>query len=195
VCTSLEFTQSLLLVIPFILAGFVHLAVIHNHLLAALEEVPLDCGVEVRGRRLLGKNKTVRGLVTVSAAVMFWTYVQTLVLHHFSVEASLISSGENRLSPALVGLTLGFAWVLGELPNSFIKRQLDIAPGTAAPGRLRIPFWVFDQIDSLIGVVVCALVFLKLSVCNVLFLFLLALTLHPIGDLFKVILRPRERQK
>ena len=35
-----------------------------------------------------------------------------------------------------------------ELPNSFIKRRLDIKPGKTT----NLFFFVFDQIDSLIGV-------------------------------------------
>jgi len=38
---------------------------------------------------------------------------------------------------ALVGFALGFAYVLFELPNSFIKRRLDIAPGKQANNALR----------------------------------------------------------
>jgi hypothetical protein len=50
------------------------------------------------------------------------------------------------------GLLLGIGYVIGELPNSFVKRQLDIGPGAAAPGLLAPLFWLADQLDSLVGV-------------------------------------------
>ena len=40
----------------------------------------------------------------------------------------------------------------GELPNSFIKRQLDVAPGQPAGGRcLRPLFFLVDRLDSTLG--------------------------------------------
>ena len=48
-----------------------------------------------------------------------------------------------------------------ELPNSFLKRQLDIPAGTAAPGAIaRRVFLVVDHLDSACGV----LAFLSLAV-------------------------------
>ena len=46
-----------------------------------------------------------------------------------------------------VGLLLGLGWVVGELPNSFLKRQQGVGPGQS--GR----WWnaVLDQVDSLFG--------------------------------------------
>jgi CDP-diacylglycerol--serine O-phosphatidyltransferase len=45
--------------------------------------------------------------------------------------------------------------MLGELPNSFLKRRLGIAPG-ATPARGRPLFVLMDQLDSGIG---CALAY------------------------------------
>lgn len=41
--------------------------------------------------------------------------------------------------------------MLSELPNSFIKRQFEIAPGTTARGWKSIIFYVYDQIDFVLG--------------------------------------------
>ncbi len=48
----------------------------------------------------------------------------------------------------------------GELPNSFLKRQLDVAPG-AAPERTwaKVLTFVFDRFDSLVGLLASAAVF------------------------------------
>ena len=60
-------------------------------------------------------------------------------------------------SPLLVGLLIGLGTVGGELPNSFLKRRLDIAPGTrrrsAGGGALAL----LDQGDLVLGIWVCLL--------------------------------------
>ena len=46
----------------------------------------------------------------------------------------------------------GLGFMLGELPNSFVKRQLDIAPGAAPRGRLAAATSiVVDRLDSILG--------------------------------------------
>ena len=41
--------------------------------------------------------------------------------------------------------------MLSELPNSFLKRQLDIAPGAPGGGPAMLFFYVADQVDFLLG--------------------------------------------
>jgi CDP-2,3-bis-(O-geranylgeranyl)-sn-glycerol synthase len=59
------------------------------------------------------------------------------------------------LSPAafgLLGLLAGLGFMLGELPNSFIKRQMGILPGEAAKGLIqKVIFLITDRVDSLLG--------------------------------------------
>ena len=52
----------------------------------------------------------------------------------------------------MAGALFGFVYVLFELPNSFLKRRLDIQPGKTAQGGKGALFFVIDQIDSLLGV-------------------------------------------
>jgi hypothetical protein len=47
------------------------------------------------------------------------------------------------VNPWALGALLGIATVAGELPNSFLKRRLDIAPGAQRNAALTI----FDQAD------------------------------------------------
>jgi hypothetical protein len=58
-------------------------------------------------------------------------------------------------SPVLVGLLVGLGTVLGELPNSFLKRRLDIAPGTRRRSPGGIALAVLDQGDLVLGIWVC----------------------------------------
>lgn len=54
-----------------------------------------------------------------------------------------------------VAFWCGVAWVLGELPNSYVKRRLDIAPGTA-DGWTQ---WLIDHLDSCSAVALYLMLF------------------------------------
>ena len=96
-----------------------------------------------------------RGFVVMppAAAIAFWAVG--------SLRPGLprwLASGMWELSSAqyaAVGLACGFAFMLAELPNSFLKRQLDVAPGMAPRGRgLAAAFFVLDRVDSVLGVLI-----------------------------------------
>ena len=54
----------------------------------------------------------------------------------------------------ITGAATGFAYALFELPNSFIKRRLDIVPGKPSEDKLKRAFFIFiDQADSIFGCV------------------------------------------
>jgi hypothetical protein len=113
--------------------------------------IPLDAGVTFRGRRLLGENKTWRGLVIMIPA----TGAAFFALAWLLTGGPVGGGGLWDLSPtayAGVGLGAGFGFMAGELPNSFLKRQLGIPPGAAATGQLAKPlFFVLDRLDSITG--------------------------------------------
>ena len=53
--------------------------------------------------------------------------------------------------PWWLGAAAGAAAELSELPNSFVKRRLGIAPGHTAKGVLSVVFYLWDQLDLLLG--------------------------------------------
>jgi hypothetical protein len=114
--------------------------------------VPLDAGLRIRGRRLFGANKTVRGFVVMvpAAAAAFALLAM--------VAADGVRSWLWPMSPvsyALLGAWAGFGFMAGELPNSFVKRQLDLPPGFAPPGRVGAAAqFVGDRLDSGVGMLV-----------------------------------------
>jgi hypothetical protein len=145
--------QLIWLATPILASGLVHLVVLKRDWLPALRRAPLDFGATFRGRRVFGANKTWRGAVimivgsAVFASLFAWLNASLL---HWPVAVEFAQS-----RPLAWGMLLGLGYILGELPNSFAKRQLDIAPGAmgrGAPGRL---FWVVDQLDSLAGILLC----------------------------------------
>lgn len=93
--------------------------------------------------KYFGKNKTWRGL-------FFATLVGGII---FIIQKILYSIGFTQLAiidysdfSPLLGFALGFGAIMGDLIKSYYKRQAEIAPGQ--------PWYVFDQIDFVIGAIV-----------------------------------------
>ena len=110
---------------------------------------PLDAGLTYRGRRLFGDNKTLRGFVVmVPAAAAGFALLAMLA----DDPAALGLWPLSVPGYALAGALAGFGFMAGELPNSFVKRQLDIMPGDA-PRRALASACQFavDRLDSGIG--------------------------------------------
>jgi hypothetical protein len=168
------------LALPVILGGAVHIAVLRAGLFPTLARLPLDLGLSVRGRRLFGANKTLRGALTMIAAISGFCVLQAWAAQHLEWARPLVLVGFSVEHPVLWGLILGGGYIGGELPNSFLKRQLDIGPGEAAssPG-LRWLFWLLDQVDSLAGVLLCMALVWTPPLAVVLRLAVITLLVHP----------------
>ena len=111
--------------------------------------LPLDGGLHLRRRRLLGENKTARGFVVMvpATAVAFALIADVAGSRTVSGLWSLPTTGY-----ALLGGWAALGFMAGELPNSFIKRQLDISPGDAPRSRTwTIVQFIGDRFDSGIG--------------------------------------------
>jgi len=106
---------------------------------------PLDRGLMLRGRRLLGDGKTARGALGGAVA------------------GTVVAVGLNALRPALeplmgplpqfpplVTVALPAGAIMGDIAGSFLKRRGGFARGAAIP--------VLDQLDFLIGATVLTLI-------------------------------------
>ena len=143
--------------VPVMLAAAVHLVVIRRDLLRGLKQ-PLDGGRGFRGRRIFGDHKTWRGALVMVAVSSGGMALQQA----FRVPAlELFDYG--AVNGWLCGALLGLGYILAELPNSFLKRQCDIAPGQAAPGRKCWLFTALDQADSVVGCLVATTLFWRPS--------------------------------
>jgi len=117
--------------------------------------MPLDGGATWRGRRLLGDHKTLRGFMAIvpAAGCAFATFG----LARDALPAWL-TAGVWDLSVIqlfLLGCWAGFWFMAGELPNSFLKRRLDVAPGAApASGGLRYLCFALDRFDSTLALLI-----------------------------------------
>lgn len=92
----------------------------------------------------------------------------------------------NFVSALLAGAGLGITYSLGELPNSFFKRQCGIRPGRQASDKqplLRYLFVVLDTVDSVVAVAVAGLL-LKVQPPVVLVGVLLGVLVHVLTDFY-----------
>lgn len=141
---------------------------------------PIDAGRSWCGARLFGDNKTWRGVVVDVAGCTLGVAVQALIGHHADIVALVDYRAPSTLA---LGVAMGLGTALGELPNSFTKRRLGIAPGATSTGWLRVVFYVWDQIDLLIGAWPLVAVWVSPDVCLVVASACLVLVVHPIISL------------
>jgi CDP-diacylglycerol--serine O-phosphatidyltransferase len=134
-------STALFCALPLIIAGILHMLFVRLDLLPGLR-VPID-------EQRFGANKTWRGVVVMTVATMFGVLVTQHAEPTFAAHAPLLVS-MHAASPVVLGVLLGLAYVLGELPNSYVKRRLGIAPGLLADRR-RALFALVDQADSAVA--------------------------------------------
>jgi hypothetical protein len=145
---------ALFLIAALVIAGLAHSAWLRLPLSRSFC-IPIDGGLHLRGRRLFGANKTVRGfMVMIPAAALSFAALAAGFAHFApTVSAGLWPLG--TIDFALLGAAAGLGFMLGELPNSFVKRQLDIAPGTAPRGPFAFAVgFLVDRLDSIVGMLV-----------------------------------------
>jgi hypothetical protein len=112
---------------------------------------PMDAGRRLRGRPLFGNSKTFRGPVMVAVGAAAVYALQCGPLHRLGAVASIELVDYASLPGWWFGALVGAAAELSELPNSFVKRRLDIEPGGTASGWSRVVFYLWDQLDVLLG--------------------------------------------
>ena len=133
------FWTSLFITIPLIFSGILHMFSVRYNLFSVLTK-PISIS-------LFGANKTWRGLILMA----FFTIPGVFLargLEQYCKDYLLVSFWGK--SAVITGILLGLGFMLTELPNSFIKRKLGIAPGFL-PNKNRAFFFFMDQADSILG--------------------------------------------
>jgi CDP-diglyceride synthetase len=138
---------------------------------------PLDLGLRFRGKRIFGDHKTWRGLVINVAFSVLGASIQGM-LQGRGVIPSWILLVDYQTNGPLLGLLLGMGMTAGELPNSFLKRQMEISPGRQATGVLSVAFFLLDQIDLALGIWIFIFVVVRPPISLVLWSLVLTLVLH-----------------
>jgi CDP-2,3-bis-(O-geranylgeranyl)-sn-glycerol synthase len=133
--------------LPVLGAPALHAPVLRSNRLAALAR-PIDCGATLRGRRLLGDNKTWRGALVMATG----TIAAAHALHHARWFRDRLPPELRDAGPSRYGPLLAIGTVAGELPNSFLKRQFGIAPGGRRWSPAGAVLILVDQADFVAGI-------------------------------------------
>jgi CDP-2,3-bis-(O-geranylgeranyl)-sn-glycerol synthase len=125
--------------------------------------IPLDGGRTLFGRPIFGPNKTWKGFaVMVPACGLAFGVLG-------AVATGALKAGPRlwALSPwqyAGLGAIAGVGFMAGELPNSFVKRRLEIPPGGAPRGAwARWVSFIADRLDSILGMLAAVTLAVPLS--------------------------------
>lgn len=119
------------------------------------------------GKRIFGDNKTWKGFVGYIILNMFFSIILGLIwnvtnLNEYNFFYSKLEN--NIFNNLILGILLGLGYSLFELPNSFLKRRIDIEPGKTPSGFKKIFFVFLDQADSVIGCCLVVAMFYKMSI-------------------------------
>lgn len=122
--------HSVAMMVPLIISNSLHMVVVKKQWFKELD-IPVST-------KLFGKNKTWRGFAFLTICNGFLLYLLNIIWG-FEIENSFA-----------LGAIFGFAYLLFELPNSYMKRKLGVAPG-GQHLRYKYLFWWIDKSDSVIG--------------------------------------------
>lgn len=146
---------------------------------------PIDGGRSFRGKRIFGDHKTYRGFYVGFLFAAATALVQlVLYLEYEGVrEFSLVEYTAQNFLIIAGSMTLGALG--GDAIKSFFKRQAGIKPGHS---------WIpFDQMDSMVGMLVVETLFVDTSLTNWLVALLFASALHPVATSVGWLLKLKER--
>ena len=147
-------------------------------------KIPLDFKKKIKGKRILGDHKTVRGLLFGLLGGVFVAIFQAFFYQYsFFKKISLIEY--NLRNAIILGFLLSLGVLFGDMLFSFFKRQKNIPPGK--------PWIPFDEIDYTLGAFLLGAPFLPLALKDWFFLFLINLFLHFLGNILGFILGLRKK--
>jgi CDP-diglyceride synthetase len=169
--------------LPVLGGALAHAPVLTFDLLKPLKR-PLDGGATFRGRRVFGDNKTWRGAVVIVVGVV----VTALLLSRWDWWWNELPGGIRDAGPLLYGFLLGLGVVLGELPNSFLKRRLGVAPGAQSSLLLTI----YDQADFVLVVWLLLLPLWRMAWWQAAFVFAVVTAVHLVINVIGYAIGARE---
>lgn len=106
-------------------------------------KTPLDFGLHFRDKRVLGDNKTWRGLLSGVFIGIVVVLLQSYIYGNWEYVRSISSIDYSSPDIWVLGMLLGFGALAGDALESFIKRQMNIPSGER--------WFPFDQLDYVIG--------------------------------------------
>lgn len=181
---------------PVILAGIFNMIFTKTKLYSKYRR-PIDGGRRLKDKEeIFGKNKTWIGFFSMilfgAVSQVIWGYLCKNINFLVGRNYIYLNTQNSFLNNIIIGLCLGFAYVICELPNSFVKRRLKIEPGKTNKGFIGKLFFIIDQIDSIIGVTLVLSIWYHMPMYQFfLFIFLGGIT-HIIVNLILYVVKIRK---
>jgi CDP-diglyceride synthetase len=174
-----EFWQISYLFAPILLGLTAHGVCIRFGWLRFLYKA-VDGGTDFGGKPLFGANKTYRGIAAMALGTGLGFALQALWLHNYESVRWLELFEYTPATAIITGTLVGLAAALSELPNSFIKRRLDIAPGATASGPVNLLFYLLDQADFLVGAWIVLAFVIEITGWRVFYSFIFLFVTHQV---------------
>ena len=112
---------------------------------------PLDFNKTYKGKEILGKNKTWRGLIAGVVIGILIVYLQKY-LNQIGFFKNLSLIDYTRINILLYGFLFGFGVILGDAVKSFFKRRANLKPGDK--------WFPWDELDFLGGLILISFVYM-----------------------------------
>lgn len=138
---------------------------------------PVDLGKKIGETRMLGDNKTYRGLFFGILMAILVAFIQIWV----PVNTPYQITPQNFW---YVGFLLGFGALFGDIVESFFKRRIGIPPGK--------PWIPFDEIDHVIGALIMISFTFSLPLIPTMWIIILTTPIHIIINLVAYLLKLRK---
>jgi len=128
--------------------------------------MPLDLGMKIKGKEILGKGKTVQGTL----AGFFFGVVSIFILNHFFPLAVAQTIGDY----IVFGVLLCLGAILGDIFASFLKRRIGLERGH--------PIMLLDQLDFVFGGILLSLAIRVPTLAEVAVIAVLTLAAHKLTN-------------
>lgn len=162
--------SALFLALPLLISGCFHMLVVSKNWFPWMAK-PINL-------KAYGANKTWRGIIVMVVATIPAVYFTQWLEPLFAGQLLVSVLG---VHPILLGVALGLGYVLPELPNSYIKRRMNIKPGERAQ-KYTFAFSLLDQADSAIGCSIVYWLLLQVSVEVLVCMILLGPLVHLLAN-------------
>jgi hypothetical protein len=150
------------LLLPLIFSGIAHMIIVKKNYFSKFT-IPLH-------HKWFGENKTWRGFIVVP----LFTILGLILCYPFKPDQFFLNFPMDVIK---LGFLLGMAYMLFELPNSFIKRRLSISAGKTSTQFKYFFIWL-DHTDSALGCILVYMWYLSISLTQSLIFYFLGILFH-----------------
>lgn len=172
------FSQAGFLVLAMAFSGVAHVIWLNSQT-AQRFSYPVDGGRTFRKRRIFGDNKRLSGFLVLPPATGLSFWALSLLWPQLTGATPGALWDLSSAQYAMMGFACGLVFLVAELPNSFLKRQLGIAPGGApTAGPLKVLTTVIDRLDSVIGCLIAVSLIVPVPFATWVWVFALGICQH-----------------